>query len=822
MSARRFIHSLIQPALAAVLLLAPLSIPARAPAQQPADETIRPFDKVTLKNGNSIVGTIETPGDPKLLIELEISTRGGTSRMRLKQEDIASIEPRWTADDAYKKLKRGLSAETEAEKRASAELHLGLWCQTPVPELDGAAPRPQSALTHLLNAVELAPTLTQAYPHILGYFSASEPGSAAATSSFDREARVALLADGGGFKDPEIDFRLGQFFAERANLPSRAKEHLERLLASGHKNAGQVRKARSLLRELYLRDGAPEKAIALYEAGLAADDSGPASFEPHYELGRLYSRGGGQEALKAAREHFTKAVTLQPEFLETSAELAALDYRSQAFAQAEKSLRAILVKDPGNVPVSVSLGLVLTKLAKYKPAEELLKGIAQQATGFDRARALLGLGLVREAKGDDLGAITNYREAFGIDGDLVEAKVAAAFGLLRAGQADEARSLAEGLLPLAKESPHIFAVCSRILGEVETAEGKLDSALAHFLRAVEVDANDPTLLERIGILYLRSGKLDAGFSMLLKVRQVGGERPDTLNGMAFYHYSRGEFDAAKKIFETVLGLVKAPPKPTGKDAKPLPIPSARLYALRGKEQIEDLGRLEMWSADLAGTDGSTLNGWQESERFGVDITRKDGRIVLSGKQAIAPDGVTAAMLDRPVEVSTFERVAVSAKVEAGKARIGLRLEGYARTGGAATGLIFYKDFDGTLRVQAKSASGDWEAVPVTEDIPPEGAKLVNPGTTVWPSDGAYHTIEIRRSGRPGTGAGTTSRVLGLFDLYLDGQPVAWNVKVTGIGGKTYELGISGQTDALGSEYTISAESFRVFREQPAKGKKAKF
>jgi len=164
----------------------------------------------------------------------------------------------------------------------------------------------------------------------------------------------------------------------------------------------------------------------------------------------------------------------------------------------------------------------------------------------------------------------------------------------------------------------LFAGGSRILGEAELAEGHTDLALASFQRAAEVDARDAPLLERVGVLFLRQGKLDLAYPYLKRARERGGDRPDTLNALAYYHYTRGELQESKKLFTQVTGLVRAPEKVQGKVG---PVPPARAYALLGLDLISDIERLEVWTADLKGPDGPTLNGWEEDERFGIDIKR---------------------------------------------------------------------------------------------------------------------------------------------------------------------------------------------------------
>ena len=57
----------------------------------------------------------------------------------------------------------------------------------------------------------------------------------------------------------------------------------------------------------------------------------------------------------------------------------------------------------------------------------------------------------------------------------------------------------------------------------------------------------------------------------------------------------------------------------------------------------------------------------------------------------------------------------------------------------------------------------------------------------------------------------------MFDLYFDGEPVARAVQVPGLS-TSYQLSVMARTDALGNEYSVTVDNFKVYR---AKAKKKK-
>ncbi|MGQ9590974.1 MAG: tetratricopeptide repeat protein [Planctomycetota bacterium] len=796
-------------ALAAAFAL--LTAPAGAAG---ADAEIRPFDEVYLKTSpdRPIVGLIEGESDPTLSAEIVIRTMSGVTS-KIRSDQILRVVPRQTAEDVYAKKAKEVRSIRDPSARAAAELSLALWCNTPLGVLSGRAPRPQSALEHFFVSLELSPGTEAAYPHAIALLSELGPLDDAGPERISREFQLAYLAREGGVSVPELSYRLGVLLCRKLQLPDRGAQLLEEYLARGDGNLGQERRAREILRDIFIAQNDLPAAIAMYAAAIVEPPSAPRNFEPFYELGRLYARVGTEEALRSAREFYARAQELQPDFPDVARDLAALDYRAGDAASAEKALAALLKADPSDAAAALDLALVLRKLGKRAEAEKVVRGLDGSLSGEDEAQRSLVEGALLEDGGDVAQAVSRYRRASELAPERAEPALVLAGALLRAGQPAEARKLAAALLGKHGSSPKTFAAASRVSGEAARVEGGLEECIAHLSRALEMEPRDPVLRERLGILLLEAGRPAVAVQHLRGAREIGGDRPYALNALAYYHYQRGEIQPAKDLFDLVLRLVPAP-KPTREEKMP-PVPPARAYALQGRQLVEDFQRLEVWTAAFDKPDEASLEGWRETERFGVEIALRGGAATLSGRQAGDPEGITSAMLERPVSARTFDRVALRARVDSGRVRLGLRLEARAARGESSAGLVFLRDLDGVLRVHTKTAGGSWLPVAPAEEGIPEKGQLVYPGSAQWPDDRGFHTMEIRRSRnvKPGV-AGRPAA----FDLTFDGEPVAWNVRAAGLTSDLYEVGFSGQTDAAGNEYSITVQSFKIYRERASREK----
>ena len=185
---------------------------------------------------------------------------------------------------------------------------------------------PGSPLVHfeLASALELADRLDEAERH--------------------SRSAVALRAD---FLDAHLHLAS---LLQRMNRPTEALASAEHAAAIAPDNAGVRNNLGNILRAMERR----EEAIAQYQTALRID---PKSVVAHYNLGVALR---GEADIAAAKEHFSRAVALRPDFLEAElalcmAELPAIyetvaeiDVRRAAYASRLTALSAKLQK--GSVP----------------------------------------------------------------------------------------------------------------------------------------------------------------------------------------------------------------------------------------------------------------------------------------------------------------------------------------------------------------------------------------------------------------------------------------------------------------------------------------
>ena len=280
--------------------------------------------------------------------------------------------------------------------------------------------------------------------------------------------------------------------------------------------------------EKLVAKGKIEPAIKEYERLL---DDNPNDVNTLNRIGDLWVRiNRNDEAVKtfgkiadhyAKDGFFLKAIAiykkinkLDPSKLDVYAKLADL-YAKQGLAMEAKSQYQVLADyyqkhgDPGNAlliyrkiseldPNAINIHVKLADLYSQN------NNTAEALKEYDRVgRMLLKRGMLDEA-------VQVFRKALKIDAknlELVESLVTA---LVEAKDYNNAQQIVETALETNKNSPRLLAMWSRIL----IGKGDLASARSTLERGLAADANDPSIRETLGDLYLKQNNADKALEML--------------------------------------------------------------------------------------------------------------------------------------------------------------------------------------------------------------------------------------------------------------------------------------------------------------------
>jgi tetratricopeptide (TPR) repeat protein len=830
------------------------SLLAASPVRGQVDEEIRLQDRVTWKNPAGLVltaiGTIIDEKEDSILIKTSLT------EFPIKRSAIqGAIRRRNLPDAIYKALAKEAAGPGNDKERAARHLKIGLFCARPHPALEGEAPLPGKAFPHLYKAVQIDPRLVEAYPYLLDALARAREARGderAKGVDLEEEADIFMLAKAGGFSHPEIDFRTAEILRFSVGRLDEAASIYEKLIVPAPgalRNRSIERRARRALAEIQAARGDMDGVLRIF----AMDSNG--NFEALYESACIRLNRGTPEDRVEARKLLEKAKEIQPDFPGIPRALAALDFLDGKTAQSRERLRRIVENGESDPGLLVDLAIVESASGMFAKAMKRLNGVigdggppaapapaataapsapgtdpaapagdagntpADPSTGTDAgsaapkeeavsvpldpemSRAYLARGQILEYRGNPGGALAEYRKAAAANPASGTAALFLASAIARSGDAARAREILAGIMKDHSDRKGLFAAYARVLADIEAADGQGKKALNLLEYAAGIEPGDPLLQRRLGLLLLDLGEKDRAQGHIEAAQKALPRDPTLVASLACLKYRSGAYEDAVRLFKSCIGIVPVAEPKEGKAAPP--VPAIRRYADGGLAQAQDVLNLEVWTDDFNRPAGDEIaRNWREAESFGVSIAVRDDHLLFSGQQANDPGGVTMIAREEPAE--NVERLSARLRFDAGSGRVraGIRLESIDGRGGPpSAGLVFFRDYDGKLRFARKTTRSGWEdGVPTTEKEAVKG-KPWFPGDAVWPAGNDFHALSIRRSG------GSASA----FDLAIDGTPVALNIPIEGLRGKLFSVGISGQTEAVGTAYKFEADDFRLFR-----------
>jgi tetratricopeptide (TPR) repeat protein len=249
----------------------------------------------------------------------------------------------------------------------------------------------------------------------------------------------------------------------------------------------------------------------------------PDDVDAHRLLARIYVRTlGDQGASDAQKENLAKAIEefqailkIQPDDTYSSLWLARLYRFENHHTDAEKVLRDVLQRDPGNGPALEQLSQLLIDEGRSQEAVKILS---------------------------DAAGTSSSPEVYDLLGDAY-------------AQAKDYRKSEDAYRKAVEEDPddpgHLHGLAQALM-----EQDKYPEALEQFKKLSEVEPGTSENYLRIAQLYRRLGKFDQAESSLLRAKQLAPGSLEVLYNEALLYEDQGRYDDAVKVLSDAIAGVK--------------------------------------------------------------------------------------------------------------------------------------------------------------------------------------------------------------------------------------------------------------------------
>jgi len=304
--------------------------------------------------------------------------------------------------------------------------------------------------------------------------------------------------------------------------------------------------ARGLQASFLLDKGDVAKALAELQAVVTRAPENPVA---HYNLGRAHAARGEWEQ---ARQQFTKAIEVRPNYIMARLALAQLQVSRGEFDAALKTGEAVLAIDRGNLNARLIQSAALMGEKKFGDSRTLLDAMLK--TNPNSSDVLFQLGVVNLAETRYKEAEDAFRRAYQlnpassrglmgmVETEMAQNKIDAALALLQA-EADKAPNHLDFLLAL---------------GNTAVRAGKYDMAIATFEKVLaRTDKGSKAqgdIYLRLGETYRRKGDLSNAIQELQQARTTLPDNTVVLTTLALVLDGASRKSEAKQVYEATLKL----------------------------------------------------------------------------------------------------------------------------------------------------------------------------------------------------------------------------------------------------------------------------
>ena len=267
----------------------------------------------------------------------------------------------------------------------------------------------------------------------------------------------------------------------------------------------------------------------------------PGDRDGNYNLGvLLLARGQPTEALR----HFER---VRPANLATSLNIIRANFESKRTAEGLRMATEISAKNPDDVQVHFSLGLLLAAAKQYKPAQLELEEADSLRPGTFETLYNLGLAFLRN--GDSAKAQLAADRALQLKPESAEALY-----LLAEVYANESRPLdALDLLVRAHKITPENTDIIFLMAQISISQDYFEDAIPLLESGVQIAPQRSDIRAALGESYFMAGKVDKAVETFKKLVEVEPTaRSYAFLGLSYRHL--GRFDEAKQYFQKGLKL----------------------------------------------------------------------------------------------------------------------------------------------------------------------------------------------------------------------------------------------------------------------------
>ncbi|HOP06910.1 MAG TPA: tetratricopeptide repeat protein [candidate division Zixibacteria bacterium] len=233
--------------------------------------------------------------------------------------------------------------------------------------------------------------------------------------------------------------------------------------------------------------------------------------------------------LEEAEEYALRALSFKPDYLDPLLLLGNVESRKKNYEQA-----------------IVAYQKYLDTQATYNEHRETLPVILYHPDS--RGGALYGQGLAAESLGRREDAAEFYRRALEHTPGYLQAALRLGNIYLKENKLPEARAQFEA--QLASRQPAGMAAAG--IGYICALQNNLAEAETYYLKAVELEPNDLTVLTNAGLFFAESGDLDRARQMLEQVISIDENQPQLTRRLAEVCFEAGDFARARDLYQSLV------------------------------------------------------------------------------------------------------------------------------------------------------------------------------------------------------------------------------------------------------------------------------